>query len=151
MPLNRKSGLATANNLSDLASAAASRTNLGVFALMQFGVNANVTASQTKYIGQGLLADTANEVEFPITRDGVISRLFIRVPGFPVTNNVTYTLMVNGVATALVAVLSTTNFGANDTTHSVNVLAGDRVCVRAVADAGTSAVPGHHCSMEFAG
>lgn len=66
----------------------------------------------------------------PIPTAGAISKLKVTLSAAPTNQKYTFTLMVNGVASALtcdVAVAATTG---EDAVNSVNVAAGDTVCIR---------------------
>jgi hypothetical protein len=68
-------------------------------------------------------------MELPAPRSGTLRNLFVRhnVSGGN-GNNVTYTVTVNGVATAITVMLATGAVGqASDTTHTLAISAGDRI------------------------
>ena len=68
-----------------------------------------------------------------IASSGTIKNLYCKVDDAPgASESVTYTIMVNGVASALTATISNTDKTANDTVNTVAVSAGDRLSCRAV-------------------
>jgi hypothetical protein len=93
-------------------------------------------------------ADTGRRAK--ITTPGVIKNLYVQLnavsPG--VGKSYTYTIIKNGVASALQVVISDTNTSGNDTTHSVTVAAGDNISMR-ITPSGTPAVPWSNWGFEF--
>lgn len=91
------------------------------------------TTTSDRYLFPGYDDDLAEltEIGWPILRNGILSRLRVRhnVVGAPATL-LTYTLMVNGVATALAVSLAANASDASNLATSVVVSAGDRVSVR---------------------
>ncbi len=80
-----------------------------------------------------------------ISAPGTISKLFVEIKTASVaTRDRTFTLMLNGVATALTCVITGGNTTANDTTHSVNVVAGDLVSLRCESTILTTATIGYY-------
>lgn len=79
---------------------------------------------------------------------GTISNLYINVSSSGASSSMPFTLRVNGSNSALVATVSAASTGVfSDTTHSVSVVAGDLVSVRATVSGGDSLDMG--MSMQF--
>lgn len=93
-------------------------------------------------------ADTGRRAK--VTTPGVIKNLYVQLnavaPG--AGKSYTYTIMKNGVATALQVVISDTNTSGSNTTDSVAVAAGDNISVR-ITPSGTPAVPWSNWGVEF--
>lgn len=93
-------------------------------------------------------ADTGRRAK--ITSPGVIKNLYVQLnavaPG--AGKSYTYTIMKNGVATALQVVISGTNTSGSNTTDSVTVAAGDNISMR-IVPSGTPAVPWSNWGVEF--
>jgi hypothetical protein len=103
---------------------------------MLFWGNDSVAASaDTRFLtpGRGVVAITTDLNQIPVTRSGVLRNLFARHNSAAGNgNNVVYTVMVNGVATAITVSLATGAVGqASDTVNTVAVVQGDRVSIRA--------------------
>lgn len=71
---------------------------------------------------------TVGYVETTVPCAGTFSNLYVARSGTSTSNTVTLTLYVDGVASALTCSLAAAATTANDTTHSVAVTAGQRVC-----------------------
>ena len=93
-------------------------------------------------------ADTGRRAK--ITTPGVIKNLYVQLnavaPG--AGKSYTYTIMKNGVATALQVVISDTATSGSNTTSSVTVAAGDNISMR-ITPSGTPAVPWSNWGVEF--
>jgi hypothetical protein len=85
--------------------------------------------------GRGVTAvTTAPTYELPVPSAGTIQNLFVRHNTTNGNgNSVDYTVMKNGVATAVTVTLATGAVGqASDTTNTVAFAQGDRITLRAV-------------------
>jgi hypothetical protein len=122
----------------------------GRFFVTHIDPGGTLGAGSTTYMGtHGHGVTEANE-SIPIPFDGVLSGLRVRAGGSPgVTPGFTYTVMVNGAATALVAVTSGGSTAAVDLTNYVNVSAGNDVSVRVVVAGGANVVGGHAATFEI--
>ena len=80
---------------------------------------------------QGGLADTADDARLRVTRAGTLLNMFVMQNGTSTSaNNVVYTLLVNGVATALTVTIAGNVATASDTTHAVAVSQGDQLSLQ---------------------
>ena len=77
------------------------------------------------------LASTTDTRRLRVTRAGTLLNMFV-MQNVPSTsaNDVVYTLLVNGVATALTVTIAGNVTTASDTTHSVAVAQGDELTLR---------------------
>ncbi len=106
----------------------------------------------TYWAVQGCFSNNATEANRrqKITSPGVIKNLYVQLnavsPG--VGKSYTYTLMKNGVATALQVVISDTNTSGSDIVNSVTVVAGDIISIR-ITPSGTPSVPWSNWGLEF--
>lgn len=112
------------------------------------GTSPTLLTTGTGYIpvgGRRAANATETNVAIPMPTAGVFDRLFARLtaaPGSGVTH--TFTLMKNGVATALTCAMTGTGSGngitfASDVTNSVSYAAGDTISLRQVVSGGTAA------------
>ncbi len=118
----------------DATGAAIWRASGGSSPLLAWGNNSVGGTTTPRYMdpwgAQNQIAGT-DGVENPrtvATRDGSISSLFVR-QGNPSGNgnDITYTIRVNGVATAVTVTMASTDSQASDTANSVAVSEGDTV------------------------
>jgi hypothetical protein len=77
------------------------------------------------------LASTTDTRRLRVTRAGTLKNMFVMQNG-PSTsaNNVVYTLLVNGVATALTVTIAGNVATGSDTTHTVAVAQGDQLTIQ---------------------
>ncbi len=83
-------------------------------------------------------SDTAGATRCPVTRQTILQNLFVVVslaPGSAKTN--VFTVMTNGVASALAVNLIGTSTNGSDTTHNVTVPAGTEIGVRVTTAPGS--------------
>jgi hypothetical protein len=125
-------------------------------AVLAFGDGNIGAAADTRFLGpwfggQGEVASTSI-IEVVMPRAGVLRNLFVRHNAATGNgNSVVYTVMLNGVATALTVTLATGAIGtASDLINTVTVAQGDRIALRAVKAAaiGNGAVQ-PEASMQF--
>jgi hypothetical protein len=109
-------------------------------AVLFWGVDSIAAAADSRFLSPGYqfaTAPLADNMQMPMPRAGVLRRLHVRhnaAGGNGVA--VTYTVLVNGIATAIVVVLATGAIGqASDLVNAVAVVIGDRVSVRATKPA----------------
>lgn len=120
--------------------------------LLHFGSRLITPTARTRYLTPGYsptVADveTINELTIPAT--GTLSALYVRHNVAGVGGLITYTVMVNGVATSLaVGMLASATTGQNTTTN-ISVMAGQRVAVRVTKSALTSGPRNVHVTMEI--
>lgn len=93
---------------------------------------ANVTSSTTtRYIPPGFYntSGTTTPISLAVPRAGKLQHLFIHcgTAGGAGGKTITYTVYVNGVATALEVTMPEAGTDASDTTHSVTVNQGDLI------------------------
>jgi hypothetical protein len=101
-----------------------------------WGTDTAGAAAATRYIspGRGGVATLTDVYQEPAPRAGTLRNLFVRhnSAGGGVGNTITYTVLVNGVATAIVVVLATGAIGqASNLVSTVAVAQGDRISLSA--------------------
>jgi len=107
-------------------------TPSGTTAILEWGNNSVANSTATRYLDPGFEARTAPLAtavnSFRVPRAGTLRNLYLRHnnPGGSGAT-ITYTVRVNGVATALTIGLASTGSAAADTTNTVAVVAGDYV------------------------
>lgn len=96
-----------------------------------------LAASETKFLGPwtGDSAEATGFVRFRATRAGVLRNLRVEAVTSPGANNITFTVRINGVDSALVVVLTGSTVGSN-VADAPAVAAGDLITIKAVASAG---------------
>ena len=96
---------------------------------------------------------TENYRKQGISAPGTITNLYVELSVDPGTSPdaYTFTLMLNGAATALTCSIVADSTSGNDTAHSVSVAAGDVVSLRCEAISTPSAAPYAQWSMMFTG
>jgi hypothetical protein len=112
-------------------------TNTGWIPVQSAGVARNVLfwgagnvagTAVTRFLRPGYQSGVApvTGVRLPITRAGTLQRMFVRcrVAGAGATN-ITYTVLLNGVATALAVAMLPTAVSASNVVNTVVVAAGD--------------------------
>ncbi len=85
-------------------------------------------------------SDASGVTRCPVTRATILQNLFIvasLAPGASKTN--TFTLMTNGIASSLVALLSGASTTVSDTTHTVSVPAGTEIGIKVTTASGSVA------------
>jgi hypothetical protein len=105
--------------------------------LLFYGVQGVITPNATSYPcpGGGVAAQTANEIQIPISRRGWLKNLRVRqrVASGAAGRTDIYTVRVNGVATNITCTLDNALEGS-DLTHSAVVNPGDRVGISLVSN-----------------
>lgn len=115
----------------------ATMNDLTVPMLSGFGA-ASASATQYTSLGSGHTASTGwsateSDMQIIAPTSGTLSNLRVRFNIAPGSGrSYQYTLMVNGVATALDTTVNGTSTTASDTTHSVNINAGDTLTMRSL-------------------
>lgn len=101
-----------------------------------FGGASMGTVATALYLAPGYTSGTigATQLQFAVSRAGILRNFYVRVTGAGTdAGNVTYTVRVNGVDTALAAVLDNTATGtASDLVDTVTVAAGDLISISVV-------------------
>jgi hypothetical protein len=93
----------------------------------------NLASNAATFVGIGESAATDAKVAIPVPVSGGISGLRVRTGATPGNNNqYTFTLYVNGSATAATCVVANTAQACSYTGASVAVAAGDRVSLQAI-------------------
>lgn len=104
--------------------------------ILSVGATAGSSNSLTEYSGmegRWPWVSTITDVEMLCASAGTLSHLRVEVNTAPgAGKNFTYTVMVNGVASALTCTIADANTDAEDTTHTVAIVAGDRIALRSV-------------------
>jgi hypothetical protein len=127
----------------------------GGSAILTFGDSSLAAGADTRFLDPSYQAGgTAGIVivEQCVTRAGTLKNLVVRVQTGGGLGNTTYTVMVNGVATAITVTVANPTPGQQiDIVNSVAVLQGDRVAIRAVKN-NAGGAPGIRCiaSLELA-
>lgn len=122
-----------------------------------FGALNAGAAATALYLAPGYSESAAQAVEIaiPVTKTGTVRNLRVRVGGTVGVGaaSVTFTLMLNGVATTMTCAVSNTviNTGAVDVTHPIAVVAGDTISLRVTKSAAvTSGIGPLTASLELA-
>jgi hypothetical protein len=109
-------------------------------------------ATTTSYISPatgGTWTTTIANGTHPWAVTGTFNNLSITLASAPASGkSIAFTLLVNGVASALTCTVSNTATAAQDSTHSVSITDGDTVSLRAVGS-GTPTVSAVMCALEF--
>ncbi len=104
----------------------------GAPSVLQWGNNSVSGTNTTRYLtpGHDGTAQTNNDRQIPMPRAGTLQNLFIE-HNTPAGNggSVFYTVLVNGVATAITTSLASTAASASDISNTVAVVAGDLVSI----------------------
>jgi hypothetical protein len=85
-----------------------------------------------------------------VARSGVVRKMYARISSAPGVGAYTYTLFVNGVATALVASIALAATEGQDLVNSVAVVAGDKLEVRRSSTGGPDPPETTRLETEFA-
>lgn len=99
------------------------------------GSNSNLSATSTVYGALCRLYGLATSMDYYVVVpcSGTFSNLRVRVGSAPGTNkSFAFTVLKNGVATALTCTISGSNTTASDLTHSFTVAAGDLLYIKIV-------------------
>lgn len=92
----------------------------------------------TYYLGLGAAAaSTSNEYKVRVPATGKLRNLYALAGVAPSGGTAAVTVRVNGADTAITCTVADGGTTAQDTTHSVNVNAGDQVSIKVVCSAGT--------------
>jgi len=84
---------------------------------------------------------TESDMQVIVPTSGTLSNLYVKASGAPGSgNSYELTVMKNGLPTGLQAILADSNTLASDTTHTVSVIAGDSLTIRAVPTSSPSGV-----------
>lgn len=106
-----------------------------------------LTAGVTKYfpvVGRSTAGAAATGYYMIVGRKGIVHNLRAVVNQAPAgADTVTFALYLNGAVTALTCTITGTELSAVDTTNSVLIVAGDRICVRVVASATSGSLAGY--------
>ena len=106
-----------------------------------FGNSSSGTCAGTAtYYLSPVFGDSASgvsEYKQPAPFAGIIRDLYVIENTPHTTNTVTYTVRVNGVATAITCATASTVGTGSDTTHSATVVAGDYISVSMTANSQT--------------
>jgi len=94
-----------------------------------FGAETVATNTTLKYLRPGYTPDPAptDPVQFPLTRAGTLKNMYIHQTGDGNGTNLTYTVRINNVATALAVTMASTDSDAFNIVTSVIVSAGDLI------------------------
>ena len=88
------------------------------------------------------MASTTDSKAFKSPRAGTLQNLYIHTNNTAGNgNNVVYTLLINGVASALTVTLASTSPDGNDTAHSVVINKGDLISLRVTKAASVGTAP----------
>lgn len=111
------------------------------YTVIGMGTETNQGDSQTQYMqayGSHVTWETAGGNAYQIIpAAGTLSRMYVLTSAAPGANGLTLSLYRNGSAEALSVALTTEASGL-DTTHSISVSAGDKVCIQSVSGAITN-------------
>jgi len=114
-------------------------------ASMQLWGNSGLTASTTtRYLSPGCTDDTAHTTitEFRVTRAGTFSKMRVRHNTASGNgNSIVYTLLVNGVASALTVSMASTASDGSDLVNTAAVAVGDLVSLQVTKAAGIASSP----------
>ncbi len=102
----------------------------------QFMVASGLTTSAV-YANTGGAA-TSTEMFLHATKAGKLSSLYVKGTSNASGGSVTVTVRVDGVDTALTCTVANGAATANDTTHTINVTAGQTISVKCLGNAGYS-------------
>jgi len=105
----------------------------------------------TSYNGPGQQVENANEEAFfVVPTAGTLTKLYTVVGTAPGgADTLTYTIRKGGADQTITCVISASEVAANDTAHSVDVVAGDKISLKLVSSATT--VANSSATLEFRG
>lgn len=93
---------------------------------------------------------TSVELQVPVTRAGVLRNLYVKCQTAPGSGHTdVITVRKNGVNTTLTATVADAATTANDTSHTVSVVAGDLISVQ-IAQGSSSVGANYECAFDFA-
>jgi len=121
--------------------------------VLVLGTGENTVADGlTRYFGVGQFSTNAPDVNWVVPFDCFISNLYAYVSqGSGGTR--TYTLQKNGVDTSLSCQITTaspmTDVQNSDTSNTVSVTKGDRICIKLVTSGGVTPATYHQCSIKI--
>ena len=121
-------------------------------AQLLFGAESVATNTSTKYLRPGYTPDPAptDPVHVPLTRAGTLRNMYIHQTGDGNGTNLTYTVRINSVATALAVTLASTDDSAFNIADSVAVSAGDLIDIEVTKAGGVGNSPDDIiCKVEF--
>jgi hypothetical protein len=108
--------------------------------VLTWGNDSIAAGADTRFLtpGRGGTAVTTDINQLPVPRAGLLQNFFVRHDAAAGNgNSVVYTVLVNGVATAITVTLATGAVGqASDTTHTVAIAQGSRISIQATKAAG---------------
>lgn len=117
-----------------------------------FGAESVATNTSVKYLRPGYTPDPAptDPVQVPLTRGGTLRNMYIHQTGDGNGTNLTYTVRINNVATALAVTLASTDDSAFNIVNSVAVNAGDLIDIEVTKAGGVGNSPDDIiCTVEF--
>ena len=121
-------------------------------AQLLFGAEAVATNATLRYLYPGYnpaIAQT-NAIPVPMTRSGTLRGMYINQIGDGNGTNLTYTVRVNGVATAMAITMASTDNAASNIADSVAVNVGDLVDIEVSKAGGLGSSPDEIiCSIGF--
>ncbi len=108
-----------------------------------FGAESLATNTTPKYMRPGYTPDPAptDPVQMPLTRGGTLRNMFIHQTGDGNGTNITYTVRINSVATALAVTMASTDSSAFNIVNSVVVSAGDLIDIEVTKAGGVGNSP----------
>jgi hypothetical protein len=118
-----------------------------------FGADSVSTTTTIRYLIPSYVTDIATTVvaaRFTVTRSGTLRNMYIYQTGDGNGNNLTYTLRVNAVTTALAITMASTANSASNTADTVAVVAGDLLDIEVTKAAGIGNSPDDiTCTIQF--
>lgn len=106
--------------------------------VFQFGGASGLSAGNARYMQPGMAAVSSTETFVVVPIGGKLSRLYLYATSAMSGDSCVFVLQVNGVASALTATMLNAQNSVSDVTHSVSVVAGDRISLKATAGASYS-------------
>lgn len=131
---------------------AVSSTGLGTSDTLVFSCGGIGTSTTSRYIPFGNTPNNAptQPISFRIARAGTLRNLRIRHNTAGVGGNITYTILVNGVASALSLTMAASSTDATELITTVSVTSGDLIDVRASKASSLTSSPNEvTVSIEF--
>lgn len=114
--------------------------SMGVFVPLSLGQSINF--GETLYADSIGTGSTESGLGFVIPFTGVIRNLYVSFPSNTLNGSVVFTIMKNGVATAVTCTrTSGSSATVSDTSNSASVTAGDRLTLRGVAAGSSGSAP----------
>ncbi len=108
-----------------------------------FGAESVATNTSVKYLRPGYTPDPAptDPVQVPLTRAGTLRNMYIHQTGDGNGTNLTYTVRINNVATALSITMASTDDNGVNIADSVDVDAGDLIDIEVTKAGGVGNSP----------